>query len=397
MRRFLDSIGDQVYIFLVNLCKAYRFRLKAKGRLRQLLAQFAGCRRYVWNRAVELQKECLELGFPMLGYAQLCQQLCLWKKEAPFLRESHSQPLQQALKDLDLAVAAYRKGQRNFPRFKKKHIRDSFRYPQGIKVEDKRIYLPKIGWVAYRKSRSIEGQIKNVTVIRQGKHWEISIQVELSIPGPVHPSTHSVGIDLSIVRFATLSDGVMYRPLVLDRHIRKLRCEQRKLSRKTKGSENWKKQRLKLALAHQKVANVRRDYLHKVSTEISKNHAHLFVEDLEVVRMSKKGVGKRALNRKILAQGWREFLRQLGYKQEWRGGTCTAVNPRYTSQTCPQCGHISVENRPTQQDFCCVNCQFEENADLVAACNILAVGHTAAACGTSQDSCEAMKQESPRL
>ena len=166
---------------------------------------------------------------------------------------------------------------------------------------------------------------------------------------------------------------------------------QRCLSRKTKFSSNWKKQKQKISRLYHRVAQTRHDFLHKTSTLISKNHAMIVIEDLKVTNMSKSAKGtaqapgrcvkaKSGLNKSILDQGWGEFRRQLEYKQVWRGGELLAIEPRNTSRMCPACRHIAAENRKTQAKFECVECGFAENADLTAAINILRAGHARLAC-----------------
>ncbi len=150
--------------------------------------------------------------------------------------------------------------------------------------------------------------------------------------------------------------------------------------------------------------NIRRDYLHKTSHEISQSHAIVVIEDLQVRNMSKSAAGtvetpgrhvraKSGLNKSILDQGWFEFRRQLEYKQQWRGGCVIAVPPQNTSRTCPACGHVAKENRKTRAQFECVACGYSENADLNAARNILAAGHAVSACGEPVQSGRSMKQE----
>jgi putative transposase len=171
----------------------------------------------------------------------------------------------------------------------------------------------------------------------------------------------------------------------------RLSRHQRAMAHRQKFSNNWKKAKAKVTKTHQKIANVRRDYLHKATTTISKNHAVVVAEDLQVRNMSKSAAGtagqpgrnvkaKSGLNRSILDQGWSEFRRQLEYKQSWRGGDVLAVSPMDTSRTCPCCGHVAKENRQTQERFACVVCGFEENADLVGATNVLRAGHARLAC-----------------
>jgi putative transposase len=210
---------------------------------------------------------------------------------------------------------------------------------------------------------------------------------------PERTATVAIGIDLGIARFATLSDGLFYAPLnSFQRHEIRLRRYQRVMSRKIRFSNNWKKAKNKVQTLHVRIGNARRDYLHKTTTTISQNHAMVCVEDLRVRNMSKSAAGtaeqpgknvraKSGLNKSILDQGWFEFRRQLQYKLNWRGGILVTVTPHHTSQTCPTCGHVAPENRRTQAHFQCVACGHEENADVVAAINILERGHRLLACG----------------
>jgi putative transposase len=176
------------------------------------------------------------------------------------------------------------------------------------------------------------------------------------------------------------------------------------MARKRKFSNNWKKAKATIQRIHVRIGNARRDYLHKTSTTVSKNHAIVCIEDLQVRNMSKSAAGsieapgknvraKAGLNKSILDQGWGEFRRQLTYKLAWRGGHLIAVPPQNTSRTCPCCGYVSGANRTTQARFVCVECGFEGNADLVGAINILAAGHAVLACGEMAQSGRLAKQE----
>jgi putative transposase len=184
-------------------------------------------------------------------------------------------------------------------------------------------------------------------------------------------------------RFATLSDGTFYAPLnSFKRHEVALRKAQQSLSRKVKFSNNWRKAKARMQRIYARIANVRRDFLHKTSTAICKNHAIVCIEDLRVWNMSKSAAGtvdapgknvwaKSGLNKSILDQGWYEFRRQLAYKLAWNGGRLIIVPPQNTSHTCPNCGHISADNCRTQAKFACVACGYENHADVVGAINIL--------------------------
>jgi putative transposase len=167
------------------------------------------------------------------------------------------------------------------------------------------------------------------------------------------------------------------------------------MSHKTKFSSNWKKAKARVQRLHSRIGHARRDHLHKISTTISQNHAMVCIEDLQVRNMSRSASGtaekpgknvraKSGLNKSILDQGWFAFRRQLEYKLPWQGGCLIAVPPQNTSRTCPCCGHVSADNRPTQARFACVGCGFEEHADLVGAINILRAGHARCACEVSE-------------
>lgn len=292
-------------------------------------------------------------------------------------------------------------------KFKKKRQSSSFRYPQGIKLEqnNNRIFLPKLGWIKYRNSRNVLGKIKNATITQSCGKWFVSIQTEREVEQPLPQSNTVIGIDMGITRFATLSDGTCITPLnSFKKHEQRLARYQRAMSRKIKFSNNWKKAKAKVQRIHLHIANARKDFLHKASCQISQNHAMIAIEDLQIGNMSKSSKGnneqhgkqvkqKSGLNRAILDQGWGEFRRQLEYKAAWNGGCVVAVPPQHTSQMCPCCGHVSKNNRKTQAKFECVECGFKEHADLVGAINVLARGHRVLACGESVQLGCSVKQE----
>jgi putative transposase len=354
----------------------------------------------VFNKALALQKERYERGEKKLGYAGLCKLLTEWRNstETAWLADAPVHPLQQTLKDLERAYANFFARRADFPRFKKKGQSDSFRYPdpKQIKLDqaNSRLFLPKLGWLRYRNSREVPGTVKNITVSQSCGKWFVSIQTGREVDQPL-PQGGAVGIDMGITRFATLSDGTFYAPLnSFKRHEMALRKAQQALSRKTRFSNNWKRAKARVQRIYARIGNTRRDFLHKATTTISQNHAMVCIEDLQVRNMSKSAAGtadapgrnvraKSGLNKSILDQGWFEFRRQLDYKLAWNGGYLIAVPPQNTSRTCPCCGHVSAENRQTQARFECVECGFEENADLVGAINVLRAGHARFACEVS--------------
>ncbi|SIO27907.1 RNA-guided endonuclease InsQ/TnpB family protein [Nitrosomonas cryotolerans] len=380
--------------------KAFKSRLNPNSDQVQKMVEFAGANRFVWNKALAMNLFRLEQKQPLLWYNELSFWLKLWKssEDYGFLKTVHSQPLQQALKNLEKVFKdGFDKKQplKRIPKFKKKGLSDSFRYPQGFKLEQEssKVFLPKIGWVKYRNSRQVIGDVKNMTISRKGGYWYVSIQTEYETELKRHSSTSMIGVDMGVTRFATLSDGPYVEPLNSFRKLsKKLAFEQRKLSKKVRFSANWKKQKQIITRLHERIANARLDFLHKTSTEISKNHAMVVVENLKIGNMSKGAKGsvekhgknvkaKSGLNKSILDQGWGMFVSFLEYKQACSGGDVLKVNPQYTSQTCPRCQHVSRDNRKSQSAFECTECGFKANADLVGALNVLERGHRLLACG----------------
>ncbi|WP_261153240.1 RNA-guided endonuclease InsQ/TnpB family protein [Serratia quinivorans] len=389
--------------------QAFKFQLIPKGQQERDMRCFAGACRFVFNRALARQNENHEAGNKYILYAKMASWLLEWKSapETAWLKGSPSQPLQQSLKDLERGYKNFFRKRAAFPRFKKRGQNDAFRYPQGVKLDqtNSRISLPKLGWIRYRNSREAIGEVKNVTVSQSCGKWYVSIQTEYEVADLVHNAKSMVGLDAGVTKLATLSDGRVYQPVNSFKFSqRKLARLQRQLSRKVKFSANWQKQRQKIQHLHTYIANIRRDYLHKVTSEISKNHAMIVIEDLKVSHMSKSAKGraeqhgrnvraKSGLNRSILDQGWYEMRRQLEYKQLWRGGSVLAVSPAYTSQRCACCGHTAKENRLSQSKFACQVCGYTDNADINGARNILAAGHAVLACGGRVQSGRPMKQE----
>jgi putative transposase len=375
--------------------QAFKFELMPNGGQARDMGRFAGARRFVFNKALDLQKKIYAAEKKQLSFAQLCKHLVVWKQEFAWLKESPSQALQQSLKDLDRAYQNLFAKRAGFPKFKKKGQCESFRFPQGFKIDqpNSRIKLPKLGWIRYRNSRDILGVAKNITVSQTGGKWFASIQTEREVEQAVPTAVSAIGIDVGIVRFAAMSDGNFIEPLnSFKKHEKRLTKYQRRMSRKAKFSKNWHKAKRKVQRIHTAIANARKDFLHKKTAEISKTHAMVAVEDLQIKNMSRSAAGnadksgknvaaKSGLNKAILDQGWFEFRRQLDYKLDWNGGMLIAVAPQYTSQTCPCCGHAAKENRKTQAKFECVACGYKNNADVVGAMNILARGYRVAACG----------------
>ena len=390
--------------------QAYKFELMPDGEQERDMRRFAGSCRFVYNKALAMQQENYEAGNKFIGYVAMAKQLTGWRNgpDTPWLKYAPCHPLQHALKDLEKAYKNFFEKRADFPKFKRKGSGDAFRYPDSKQIKldqgNDRIFLPKLGWLRYRNSRDVLGEVRNVTVSQSGGKWFASIQTQREVEQPLPKATTAIGIDVGIARFATFSDGKFVAPLnSFKKHQERLARYQRRMSRKVKFSSNWKKAKARVQKIHTGIANARKDFLHKTTSTISQNHALVCIEDLQVRNMSKSSKGnseqpgkkvaqKSGLNRSILDQGWGEFRRQLEYKVVWRGGMLMAVPPHHTSQTCPACAHVSKDNRQTQSKFLCVDCGYENHADVVGAINILARGHRVLACGETAHSGRSMKQ-----
>lgn len=384
----------------MKILKAYRFRLKPTPEQRQQLNEMVGSCRFVWNKVLSMNLERLKNKQHILWYYESDFWSKIWKSsdEYAFLKAVPAHCLQQKLKDLDKAFRnAFDKNQplKRIPRFKKKGLGDSMRFPEPrhIKMNNRRIQLPKLGWIGFYSSQKIIGDLRNVTLSMKNDRWFMSVQVEVNMVQKTTEATSWVGIDVGIATFATVSDGTIIEPIHAFRKTEtQLKKAQHALTRKQRFSSNWKKQKHKIGKIHGKIAHIRHDFLHKSSTQLCKNHAMIVIEDLKISKMSKSASGtievpgknvsaKSGLNKSLLDQGLGEFKRQLEYKLNWQGGMLIKVNPQYTSQQCHVCGHTTKENRTTQSEFACIACHHKEHADLNAAKNILAAGHAVLACG----------------
>ena len=366
--------------------RGYRFRLDPSRAVDQQLTMFVGHARYVWNQALALNLRRLEQGVPLLWYRDLAGLLRFWKTtdERGFLADAPSQPLQQRLKDLARAFhEAFdpTQPQKHVPTFKKRGRDDTLRFPQGVEIAGNRVHLPKIGWVKFFQSRLIPGLLKNTTVSRHGRHWFVSFQIEQVVadPPPQDPAD-CIGGDLGVRHFLVLSDGTVYdAPSTAYAHLRdQIARLQRKLARQVKFSKNWKKTRRRLNALYARVADLRRDFVQKLSTTVSQHHATVALEDLRILNMTASARGtldhpgtqvrqKAGLNRAILEMGWGLFLTLLDYKLAARGGQLLRVPAAYSSQACPQCGYTAKANRPTRDRFCCQACGYAKMADVKAA------------------------------
>lgn len=393
--------------------KAFRFQLQPKPAQSRQLARWSGQLRWIWNHALAEQRARHARAEKYASYVDMAKWLTGWRhsEATAWLAEGPNHPQQQVLKRLDEAYQRFFKKTGGFPKFKKHGFDPGIRFPDPKQFElasNERIKLPKLGWIRLRLSRPVEGELRNISISKEGDRWYASIQARTAACLPAAGLQPTLGIDLGVAAFAATSAGLLVAPLnCLKRQQQRLRRYQRAVARKVKGSCNRKKSVKRLAALHRRIARQRSDWLHQLTTRLASEHAVIAIEDLKVKNMSASASGcaaepgkqvkqKSGLNRSILDQAWGEFARQLGYKLAANGGELVEVNPAYSSRTCRLCQHESADNRKTQSLFACVACGHTEHADIHASKVILqrgviafqgrqekqtAAGHAVATCG----------------
>ena len=308
----------------MEIRKAFKFRIYPNKTQQAELAKQFGAVRFVYNhyRAVR-EGFYLDTGTGLTCFDCINDLTQMLKVDFPWLKDRDSQVLQGAIQDLDKAYRNFFEGRSDYPKFKKKNGKQSIRYPQRFKVKDKRIYLPKVGWVKCVFHRAIEGKMKNCTVskTKSGRYF-ISIQVEMEVEEPT-PKAEAVAIDLGLTTFATLSnEDKREKPKHLYRSERQLKIRQRRLSRKAKGSNGRQKARLPVAKLHEHIANQRKDFQHKLSRELVDKYGSIAFESLNIAGMVKN----HHLAKSISDAAWNQFVTFCEYKTKWSGGQVLRVD-----------------------------------------------------------------------
>lgn len=352
--------------------KTYKYRLYPTKEQAQALADTLELCRVLYNCALEQRKTAYRRCRVSIKRLQQQAELPEIKEHIPEYKQIYSQVLQDVIHRIDASFRNFfrriKSGEKpGHPRFKGKGWYDSFTYPQsGFSLSDnkcgnQKLRLSKIGKVRIRVHRPLVGAIKTCTIKREGSHWYACLAVE-DAPIEIVPTNKAVGIDMGLLAFATLSDGTaIENPRYLRTSEAKLKREQRILSRREKGSNSRKKQKVKLGKLHRKIANQRRDFLHKESRKLVNNYDTLVFEDLLVKNMVKN----HHLAKSISDASWSKFIQYCTYKAESAGKQVILVNPRGTSQVCSNCGAMVRKTLAVRVHKC--ECGLELDRDVNAA------------------------------
>lgn len=343
------------------MIKTYTYKIKADFNFIEKFDQWIGACRFLYNCALELRIDAYKRCGKTISNYTIQKELTEAKREFDWLNQVHSQTLQAILDRLDKTYKSFFKRGFGFPKFASKKKWKSIPF-KSCQLKDNNFFLPKWGIIKVFKDRMPEGELKTASLIQKADGYYLHIQVEVPYE---NSNENQVGIDMGISYFAVTSDGLyINNPRHFKQFERKLRIENRSLARKKKFSKQWYKQVKRLQLLHLKIQRVRKDFLHKTSTNLSNRYGTIFLEYLNVQGMSRSNLSKH-----ILDCSWTTFKNLLSYK-----ANVVLVDAKYTSQKCSGCGHVDKKNRISQSEFVCRNCGAIFSADENASINIMSRG-----------------------
>jgi putative transposase len=367
--------------------KAYRYRFYPAVEQESLLRRTMGCARLVYNKALAARTEAWYERQERIDFVQTSSMLTAWKKqeELDFLNEVSSVPLQQGLRNLQKAFVNFWAGRAKYPNFKKKHSGGSAEFTKAaFRWKDGQVFLAKCTEaLPIRWSRDLpEGcEPSTITIkLEASGRWFVSLLVDTDI-AQLPESNKQIGLDMGIASLIATSNGdKIVNPKHFKQLHKKLKRVQKALSRKQKGSNNRHKAKLQVALVHAQITDARKDFLHKLTTQLVRENQTIVVEDLAIKNMLKNH--KLALA--ISDASWGELIRQLAYKCEWYGRELIKIDRWFpSSKRCGNCGHV-VDKLPLNiREWECPRCQTTHDRDINASRNILAAGLAVSVCGAN--------------
>lgn len=366
-----------------EITKTYKYRLYPNKYQIEMFDKYFGCVRFVYNKFLfERKKQYQETGKSDNYYGQ-AKALTLLKKDDNYswLKEINSQVLQCSLRHLESAYTNFFQGRAKFPVFKKKKSKNSFTVPQNVKFENGKLYIPKFKeGTKVVEHRQLQGKILFATISKTPTNkYFVSITVKQDYNSKNH-TNQEVGIDLGIKDLVITSNGDKYKNhKFTQKYAKELKKAQQHLSRKKNGSNRYEKQRLKVALIHEKIANCRSDVLHKISHKLVMQNDVVYIEDLNVKGMLKN----HKLAKSISDCSLYELTRQLEYKGDWDDTYIHKIFRFYpSSKTCNKCGYIKQDLTLSDREWVCPSCNTRHDRDINASINILLEGKREISAGT---------------